>query len=88
MVLGAFFLIMLNRGPLQPFLPPRGIRQGDPLSPFLFVIMAEGLGRSLSQENQKNQLKGIKATHQCPTVTHQQFVDHTMLMGSPIVKEA
>lgn len=88
MVSGAFFSIMLNGGPLQPFLPSRGIRQGDPLLPFLFVIMAEGLGRSLSQAIQKNQLKGIKAAHQGPTVTHQQFVDDTMLMGSPTVKEA
>ena len=35
-----------------------------------------------------NQLKGIKVAHQGPTVTHQQFVDDTMLMGTPTVKEA
>eukprot|EP00253_Pinus_taeda_P031168 PITA_31168 len=88
LVSGAFFSIMLNGGPLQPFLPSRGISQGDPLSPFLFVIMAEGLGRSISQEIQTNQLKGIKAMHQGPIVTHQQFVDDTMLMGTPTIKEA
>eukprot|EP00253_Pinus_taeda_P016658 PITA_16658 len=88
MVSRAFFSIMLNGGPIQPFLPSRGIRQGDPLLPFLFVTMVEGLRRSLFEAIQMNHLKGIKAMHQGPTVMHQQFVDDTMLMGTPIVKEA
>jgi hypothetical protein len=40
----AFFSILVNGVPSQPFSPSRGIRKGDPLSPFLFVLMAEGLG--------------------------------------------
>jgi len=52
LVSSAFFSILLNGGPLQPFSPSRGIRQGDPLSPFLFIIMAEGLGRSLTKAKQ------------------------------------
>jgi hypothetical protein len=39
-----FFSILVNNVPSRPFSPSRGIRQGDPLSPFLFVIMEEGLG--------------------------------------------
>lgn len=88
LVSGAFFSILLNGGPLQPFSLSRGIIQGDPLSPFLFIIMVERLGRSLTKAKQQNQLKGIKPVHQVPTITHQQFVDDTMLMGAPTVQEA
>ena len=88
LVSGAFFSILLNGGPIQPFTPSRGTWQGDPLSPFLFIIMAEGLGGSLTKARRQNQLKGIKPAHQGPIVMHQQFVDDTMLMGTPTMQEA
>ena len=40
LISSAFFSILVNGVPSQPFSPSRGIREGDPLSPFLFVLMA------------------------------------------------
>jgi hypothetical protein len=36
----AFFSILVNRGPSRHFSPTKGIMQGDPLYPFIFIIMA------------------------------------------------
>ena len=72
--------------PSRPFSPSRGIRQGDPLSPFLFVLMAEGLGHHIKHALLSQQLKGL-SIHNLPAITHQQFVDDNMLFGYPSVQE-
>lgn len=82
------FSILLNGAPSRTFTPSRGLRQGDPLSPFLFILMMEGLGRAIKMANAKGRIQGIKLTTDGEANTHQQFVDETMLQGIPTVKEA
>ena len=48
-----FFSIMLNGSSMKVFDPYCGIRQGDPLSPFLFVLMAEGMSRLIQSQVSK-----------------------------------
>ena len=68
------YSILINGIPSTPFSPSRGIRQGDPLSPFIFILMSEGLSRLINHVVQSRQLRGI-SLHGSPTTTHQQFVD-------------
>jgi hypothetical protein len=84
----AFFSILVNGVPSQPFSPSRGIRQGDPLSPFLFVLMAEGLGCYIKSTVTEGSLKGLPLHNIQPAPSHSQFVDDTLLMNSPTAREA
>lgn len=43
------FSMFINRGTIDYFLGRRGLRQGDPLSLCLFIIMMEALGKSIQQ---------------------------------------
>jgi hypothetical protein len=54
------FSILLNGAPAKPFYPSRGIFQGYPLSPFLFVIIMEGLSRSIKAANNEGEISGLK----------------------------
>jgi len=82
-----YFSVLLNGTPSSPFHPSRSICQGDPLFPFLFVLMAEGLSRLLHSAISSHVLKGI-SLHGLHPLSHQQFVDDTMLFGHPSSQEA
>eukprot|EP00253_Pinus_taeda_P035962 PITA_35962 len=77
------FSILVNGTPSKTFKASRGIRQGDPISPFLFILAAEGLGRYLKQERVAGNIKGLRLWGNDLPITHQQFVDDIMLVGEP-----
>jgi len=82
------FSIPLNNAASRIFTPSRGLKQGDLLSPFLFVLMMEGLGRAIKMANVEGRIQGIKLALDGAANTHQQFMDDTMLQGIPTVREA
>jgi len=60
--------------------PTRGIRQGDPLSPYLFLIVAEGLSSLIQQAEERGELEGIKVCREAPMVSHLLFVDDSLIL--------
>ena len=59
----------------------RGLRQDDPLSPFLFLIVAKGLSTFLKQVELSHELKGIVVVKRAPVVSHLLFVDDNFFFG-------
>ena len=55
-----FFSILINASPSTTFSASRGIRQGGPLSLYLFIILAEGIGIFIKVQVQENHVLGIK----------------------------
>ena len=53
------YLMLFNREPKGFITPTRGIKQGDPLSPYLFLFCAEGLSSLIKKAADTNKLKGI-----------------------------
>ena len=88
LVTSPFYNIFLNGSPSIVFQAFRGIKKGDPLSPFLFILMVEGLICLIQNQDRNGYLRGIKIRASMDPQTHQKFVDDTMLMGHPLVQEA
>ena len=79
MVSSVSFSVMFNGSKLEVFKPTRGIRLGDPISPYLFLLAAEGLSCLLKSQIQSSQLNGIKVAPSAPAVNHLLFADDSLL---------
>jgi hypothetical protein len=74
--------VLVNGSPTEEFPFQRGLRQGDPLSPFLFLLAAEGLNILMSAMVERNVFTGYSVGEQDSiTVSHLQFADDTLLLG-------
>ncbi|CAJ2673784.1 unnamed protein product [Trifolium pratense] len=75
--------ILVNGSPTEDFKVGRGLRQGDPLSPFLFLIVAEGLTGMMRRAVEIGRFKGFQVND---SIQFQilQFADDTILMGTGI----
>ncbi|XP_068471476.1 uncharacterized protein [Phaseolus vulgaris] len=51
--------VLINGSPTEEFKPSRGLRQGDPMAPFLFLVVAEGLAGLVRQASKQNMLTGL-----------------------------
>ncbi|XP_059069421.1 uncharacterized protein LOC131859541 [Cryptomeria japonica] len=80
--------VLINGSPSGCFASSRGIRQGDPLSPFLFILLAEASSRAISNATTSGLWLGIKIDGLLSSQSHCLFVDDMLLFGASSLREA
>ena len=73
--------IIFNEGALDAFLPSRGIRQGNPLSLYLFILCMEVLGVLIEGKCREKLWNPVKASQGGPAFSHLFFVNDLMLFA-------
>lgn len=73
------YSILINGLPQENFTPERGIRQGDPLSLYLFLICAEGFSSILNREEFLSKFCGLRSNNYCPSISHLFFADDSLV---------
>uniref|UniRef100_A0A0V0GIW4 Putative ovule protein n=1 Tax=Solanum chacoense TaxID=4108 RepID=A0A0V0GIW4_SOLCH len=56
------FSVLMNGSPVRFFSAERGLRQGDPLSPFLFLLAMEGLNNMIKSAKVRGWLRGFEVS--------------------------
>jgi hypothetical protein len=73
------YSIHFNGHMLDPFTPTCGIRQGDPLSPYLFLFVADGLSCLIRKEIENNALHELHICRRAPGISRLLFADDRLL---------
>ncbi|GKV49313.1 hypothetical protein SLEP1_g56069 [Rubroshorea leprosula] len=73
--------VLVNRSPTKEYEVGKGLRQGDPLSPFLFLMIVEGLQGLVQRVIMEGMLHGIEIGKNGLSVSLLQFADDTVIMG-------
>jgi hypothetical protein len=73
------YSILINGQPHENIVPTRGIRQGDPLSPYFFILCAESLSTMLQSAEQEGWLTGLPISRGGTRISHLFFADDNLL---------
>ncbi|XP_071906193.1 uncharacterized mitochondrial protein AtMg01250-like [Coffea arabica] len=75
----ASYSFIVNGEVKEYVIPQRGIRQGDPLSPYLFLLCSEGFSNLLQKAATEQKVVGMKISSQGPRLTHLFFADDSLI---------
>eukprot|EP00253_Pinus_taeda_P028283 PITA_28283 len=79
---------LVNGRPTNFFQAQRGIRKGCPLSPFLYILMADYLSKKLAVEKSVGSLSGLKPSEVSTPLNHALFADDSLLLGGVSTRKA
>lgn len=79
--------LFVNGGSTEKFKPSKGLRQGDSLSPYLFLLVVKILFKLINDAVERGQLSGFQVVNHGTIISHLQFADDTLIFLDPSVEE-
>jgi hypothetical protein len=85
-VFGGSMSILVNGSPTEEIDIKRGLKQGDPLAPFLFLVVAEGFSGLMDNAVNRNLFKGFEVKRGGSVISHLQYADDTLCIGEASIE--
>ncbi|KAL4375261.1 hypothetical protein AHAS_Ahas05G0264100 [Arachis hypogaea] len=80
-VKSATYIFKINEKLSTKLYPQRGLRQGDPLSSYLFILAAKSFTVLMKKALRDNLISGIRLTPTAPVITHLLFADDCIIFA-------
>jgi hypothetical protein len=74
------YKVRVNAMETNTVIRTRGLRQGDPLSPYLFLLVAEGLSSLLKGAESREEIQGVRVCRNTPVISHLLFADDSLIL--------
>ena len=74
------YRVRVNGELTDEIVPQRGLRQGDPISPYLFLICAEAFSCLLNAAEERGEMAGVRVCQEAPSINHLLFADDSLLL--------
>lgn len=72
--------VLTNGSASKEFQLSKGVRQGDPLSPFLFILAMEGFNVAMKSACQKSLFHGVDIPNGGPSISHLFYTDDAIFI--------
>ncbi|KAJ0597688.1 putative RNA-directed DNA polymerase [Helianthus annuus] len=73
--------VLVNGSPTGSFNMERGLRQGDPISPFLFILALESLNIIMNKAVEDGLVSGLRLPNGGPLISHLFYADNVVFVG-------
>lgn len=73
------YMVKCNSRLIEAVVPSKGLRQKNPLSPYLFLFCMDALSRLLLKAQDDGIMRGLRVCYNCPRINHLFFTDDVLL---------
>ena len=81
------YFVLINGVAYGSIIPTRGLRQGDLVSPYIFLLCAYGFSSLINDAARNQRISGVSICKGSPKITHLFFADYSLLFCKANIQE-